>query len=161
LVPRGRQVVVKITIHTLEAVTPKKAVAKMPSPFPAESAHLPYEVVDFQQLPSVACPCGEARRAFHSADDFPATIHLTHINRAAQAHYHKRTTEVYYILECSADAALELNQTLLPVSTGMAILIRPGTVHRARGEMKILLVASPKFDPADEFLVSPEAVKDS
>lgn len=111
----------------------------------------PYELVDFATLPGVACPCGEARRAFQEAADFPATIHVTQIHREAKAHYHRRILEVYFFLECSHDAAMELNQERIPVRPGMAILIRPGTLHRAIGEMKILLVASPKFDPADEW----------
>jgi hypothetical protein len=34
-----------------------------------------YEIVDFDELSPVACPCGQARRAFLEVPDFPATIH--------------------------------------------------------------------------------------
>jgi hypothetical protein len=33
----------------------------------------------------------------------------------------------------------------------MAIVIPPGTRHRAVGKIKVAIVASPKFDPADEW----------
>jgi mannose-6-phosphate isomerase-like protein (cupin superfamily) len=62
-------------------------------------------------------------------------------------------TETYYILECSSDAALELDDQLLPIRPGMCIVIPPGVTHRAIGQMEILNIVLPKFDPDDEFLV--------
>jgi len=110
-----------------------------------------YEIVDFASLAGVPCPCGTARRGFGAAADFPATIHVTEIAADARTHYHRRITEAYYFLECAADAAMELDGEIVPVRPGMAILIRPGTRHRALGRMKVLIVAIPKFDPSDEF----------
>jgi mannose-6-phosphate isomerase-like protein (cupin superfamily) len=110
-----------------------------------------YEVVDFAELPGVACPCGTARRAFGAADDFPATVHVTEISADAKKHYHRRLTEVYYILECGSDARMELDDETIALRPGLCILIRPLTRHRALGRMKVLIVASPKFDSADEW----------
>jgi mannose-6-phosphate isomerase-like protein (cupin superfamily) len=110
-----------------------------------------YEIVDFASLQGTACPCGTARRAFVDSADFPATIHLTEISADARTHYHRRITEAYYFLECAADARMQLNDEIVAVRPGMAILIRPGTRHRAIGQMKVLIVAIPKFDPSDEF----------
>ncbi len=110
-----------------------------------------YQIVDFAELEGVACPCGTARRAFADADDFPATVHQTDISLDARAHYHRRLTEVYYILECGPDAQLELDGQRLPIAPGRAILIPPGVRHRAIGQMKVLVVVVPKFDPADEW----------
>jgi mannose-6-phosphate isomerase-like protein (cupin superfamily) len=115
------------------------------------SASSGYQIVDFASLPGTPCPCGTARRAFVDAADFPATIHVTEISADARLHYHQRITEVYYFLECGADARMQLDEEIVPVRPGMAILIRPGTRHRAIGRMKVLIVASPKFDPSDEF----------
>ncbi len=86
-----------------------------------------YEVAHLPDIPPVACPCGQARRAFAEAVDFPATVHLTEISAAARTHYHKRLTETYVILECEPGAAIELDGARLPVQTGTAILIRPLT----------------------------------
>ncbi|MEM9701086.1 MAG: cupin domain-containing protein [Planctomycetota bacterium] len=113
------------------------------------------ERVSLPQLPGVPCPCGTARRAFADAADFPATVHLTEISAAAKPHFHKRQTEVYVILDCGPDAALEVDGERLPVKPLDAIRIPPGVVHRAVGEMQVLIVCSPKFDPADEFVVEP------
>jgi mannose-6-phosphate isomerase-like protein (cupin superfamily) len=110
-----------------------------------------FEIVHLADLPGVACPCGTARRGFAEVPDTPATLHLTEISQTAQLHYHRQLTEIYYFLECEPDAQMQLNDQLLPVQPGMAIMIRPGTKHRAIGKMKILLVAIPKFDPADEW----------
>jgi mannose-6-phosphate isomerase-like protein (cupin superfamily) len=110
-----------------------------------------YEIVDFQQLPSTTCPCGEARRAFADVEDFPGTVHITDISIDAKRHYHRRLTEIYYVLECGDEAAIELDEQVVSVHPGMCILIRPGTRHRAIGRMKVLIVVHPKFDPQDEW----------
>lgn len=110
-----------------------------------------YEVVDFASLPGTPCPCGTARRGFADVADYPGTIHLTEISTDARKHYHKTLTEAYYILECDSDAKIELNDEIMPVHVGMCIMIRPGTRHRAIGEMKVINIVFPKFDPADEW----------
>lgn len=112
-----------------------------------------YEIVDFDTLPPVACPCGQARRAFAGVPDFPATIHRTEISARAKTHYHNRLTETYYVLQCEAGAALALDGESIPVRPGMCILIRPGVRHRAIGQMTVLIVVIPKFDPDDEVIV--------
>lgn len=112
-----------------------------------------YHLVDFDRIAGVACPCGTARRALVDVEDFPGTIHRTEISAAARAHYHRRLTETYYILECGPDAKMQLDDELIPVKAGVCIVIPPGVVHRAVGNMKVLIVVLPKFDPADEFLV--------
>lgn len=111
----------------------------------------PYEVVDFTALPGVDCPCGVARRGFAEATDFPGTIHVTEIHSDARLHYHQTLTETYFFLECDENAHMQLDDELLPVHPGMAIMIRPGTRHRAVGRMKVLIVVFPKFDPQDEW----------
>jgi mannose-6-phosphate isomerase-like protein (cupin superfamily) len=112
---------------------------------------MPATVADYALLPPVPCPCGTARRAFADVADAPLTLHVTEISRDAQTHHHKRITEVYYFLECQADAAMELDGERVPVRPGLAIMIPPGVRHRAVGEMKVLIVAHPKFDPSDEY----------
>jgi len=109
------------------------------------------QVVDFARLPGQPCPCGTTRRAFLDAADFPASIHRVEISENARLHYHRQLTETYYILECAEDAALQLDEELLPLHAGMCVLIRPGVRHRAIGRMTVLNVVLPKFDPADEW----------
>lgn len=112
-----------------------------------------YVVVNFDNIQPVACPCGEARRAFADVANFPGTLHRTTISSNAKTHYHKTLTETYYILECNAEAYLELDGTNVPVKPGTCIIIPPGVKHRAVGNMTVLILSLPKFDPADEFLV--------
>ena len=110
-----------------------------------------YRIVDFAEIPGVPCPCGTARRAFADVPEFPATVHVTSISVDAQLHYHKRLTETYYVLECGAGARMQLDSEIVPVKPGTCIMIPPGVRHRAIGEMKVLIIALPKFDPADEW----------
>jgi mannose-6-phosphate isomerase-like protein (cupin superfamily) len=110
-----------------------------------------YELVDYSRIPGTPCPCGTARRGFADVNDFPATVHVTEISEEARLHYHKRLTETYFFLECGADAAMQLDDERLPVKPGMAIMIRPGTRHRALGRMRVVIFVLPKFDPEDEW----------
>ena len=109
------------------------------------------EIVDFEDIAPTSCPCGLARRAFMDVEDYPGTLHVTEISQDARVHYHKKLTETYYFLECGDDAKMQLDDETVPVKPGMSILIRPGVRHRAIGQMKVLIVVFPKFDPADEW----------
>ena len=88
-----------------------------------------YRIVHFDEISPVSCPCGQARRALADAE------------------------ESYFILDCGESAKMELDGQLLPVRKGSCILIPPGVVHRAVGNMTVLIVVVPKFDPDDEVIV--------
>ena len=108
------------------------------------------EVVDLATLPPIECPCGLARRAFADRGEFPGTVHLTTISRDARVHYHRYHTEVYVVLECNDDASIELDGVQHVVRPMTSILIPPGVRHRACGEMTVLIICTPDFDPEDE-----------
>lgn len=108
-------------------------------------------IVDLAKVEAVPCPCGMARRAFTDLPGAPCSIHRVEIRLDAVAHYHKRQTETYYILECEPDAAVELDGERHPIKVGTAIQIPPGVRHRAVGRMTILNMVVPPFDPADEW----------
>lgn len=118
---------------------------------PAATPSPGFEIIDFDGLPVVACPCGTSQRALAEAHDYPLTIHRTEIAGEARTHYHKRLTECYYIVSCSSDAALELDGQSVPLRPGICILIRPGVRHRAIGRMTILNIVWPKFSADDEW----------
>jgi mannose-6-phosphate isomerase-like protein (cupin superfamily) len=101
------------------------------------------------ELPPAPCPCGEARRAFAIESDGVASLHITDINAEAQTHYHKRLTEIYYILE--GEGEMELDRERHPIRPGDAILIKPLCRHRAIGKLRALIVPVPAFDPEDEW----------
>lgn len=110
-----------------------------------------FQIIDYQELEGVSCPCGTARRALMDSQQVPYSLHVTEIRSTAQTHYHKSLTETYYILSCKPDAKMELNGELFSIRPNMAIMIPPGVRHRAVGEMKVLIVVTPKFDPSDEW----------
>jgi len=96
----------------------------------------------------VKCPCGFSRRAFAGPDNPVATMHIVDIAEDARAHYHKKLTEIYLVLE--GTGYVELDGQRVPVKPLTAILIKPGCRHRAIGKMRIVNVCIPAFDPEDE-----------
>jgi mannose-6-phosphate isomerase-like protein (cupin superfamily) len=100
-------------------------------------------------LPPIACPCGETRRAFADDPNGAASLHIVDISADAQTHYHKRLTEIYYVL--GGEGEMELDGQRHPVQPGDAILIKPGCRHRAIGRLNVINVAIPAFDSSDEW----------
>ena len=58
-------------------------------------------------------------------------------------------TEIYLVLE--GEGHIELDGELIPVKPLTSILIKPGCRHRAIGEMRIINIPVPTFDPSDEY----------
>jgi len=108
-------------------------------------------VADLVSLAAVRCPCGWARRAFGDVAGAPASVHHVEVEADSRTHYHRVQTEIYYILESEAGAAVELDGQSVLVRPGLAILIPPGVRHRAVGRMSILNVVVPPFDAQDEW----------
>lgn len=103
----------------------------------------------FDEIEPTPCPCGLSRRAFRVPGNEAASLHMVDISEDALPHFHKRITEIYYILE--GEGFLELDGEKVPVGPGVSVLIQPGTMHRALGQLKILNIAVPTFDPEDEW----------
>jgi mannose-6-phosphate isomerase-like protein (cupin superfamily) len=110
-----------------------------------------YLIAQLDEVPGVPCPCGTSRRAFATPDNPIATIHLVDIKKDAERHFHKKMTEIYLILE--GEGFLELDGERVPVKPMTTILIKPGCRHRAIGNMRIINIPVPAFDPADEYVV--------
>ena len=108
-----------------------------------------YEVVDINHVEPTPCPCGQTRRAFTDDPDQTASLHVVEISTDSKTHYHRKLTEIYYILE--GQGQMELDGELHEVSPGSTILIKPGCRHRAIGQMRIINVPIPAFDPNDEW----------
>ena len=108
-----------------------------------------YSVVNLDEVTPVPCPCGMSRRAFTDDPDKIASLHVVDVSIDAKTHYHKKLTEIYYILEGTGQ--MELDGELVDVGPGSTVLIKPGCRHRAIGKMKILNVPVPAFDPEDEW----------
>lgn len=101
------------------------------------------------EVPAVPCPCGQARRGFAVPGNDLATIHLVDISADARTHYHRRMTEIYLILE--GEGFIELDGERVPARPMLSVMIQPGCRHRLVGRFRIVNVAIPAFDPADEW----------
>ncbi|MDQ8187110.1 cupin domain-containing protein [Pelagicoccus sp. SDUM812002] len=108
-----------------------------------------FEITQLDEVAAVPCPCGQSRRAFATPDNPVATLHLVDISKDAKTHYHKKLTEIYLVLEGTGH--MELDGELYPVKPMTSVLIKPGCRHRAIGNLKIVNVPVPAFDPEDEW----------
>ena len=110
-----------------------------------------FQIARLAEIDPTPCPCGQARRAFMNDENEVASMHLVEIKHDSETHYHRRMTEIYYVLE--GEGHVELDGECHPLTPGTAVLIKPGCRHRAVGQnLKILNVPVPKFDPADEWM---------
>ena len=108
-----------------------------------------YQIAQLDEIPAQRCPCGFTRRAFATPDNQVATIHYVDIQADARTHYHKKLTEIYLVLE--GEGHMELDGVLHPVKPMTTILIKPGCRHRAVGQLRIVNIPVPAFDPQDEW----------
>ncbi|MBI2946438.1 MAG: cupin domain-containing protein [Verrucomicrobia bacterium] len=84
--------------------------------------------------------------------DVAAWAHAVDID-GAREHYHKRSTELYYVLE--GEGTVTLDGVEHAVRRGSIVHIPPGVVHGAKGRVRVLVVGIP--DIADDDLFFPDA----
>ena len=100
--------------------------------------------------------CGWRDRLI-SHEDAPlspaAWAHAVDID-GAKLHYHKRSTELYYVLDGSGSGILDGAE--LPVAKGSLVHIPPGVVHGARGRMRVLVIGIPDIAD-DDYFKAPQA----
>jgi mannose-6-phosphate isomerase-like protein (cupin superfamily) len=108
-----------------------------------------YIIEQIDEITAVKCPCGLSRRAFLSKENSAASMHTVQISKDAKTHYHKKLTELYLILEGTGH--IELDGRLVAVKPWTAIQIKPLCRHRAIGNLHVLVVVIPAFDPQDEW----------
>ena len=113
------------------------------------TAEKKYLVSQLNEIPTIDCPCGLTRRAFTEDVDQRASLHLLDVKRDSQLHYHKKITEIYFILD--GEGYLDMDGDQVPVKPMTGILIKPGCRHRAIGNLRIAIIAMPTFDPEDEW----------
>jgi len=109
-----------------------------------------FDIAHLGEIDPVRCPCGWSKRAFMTEDNEVASFHIVTIEEDSQLHYHKKMTEIYFVLE--GEGVIELDGEEHPLKPQTAVMIKPGCRHRARGAgLRIINVPIPKFDPADEW----------
>ena len=93
--------------------------------------------------------CGHRYRLISQDDeDVAAWAHAVDID-GAKPHYHKRATELYYVLEGSGKVVLDEEER--EVHPGTMVHIPPGVVHGAIGQMRVLVVGIPDIDDSDVY----------
>ena len=110
-----------------------------------------YIIRRVSEVAPTPCPCGESRRAVTGEDNDAASVHVVTISKDSKRHFHKRLTEFYYVLEGQGEMLLD--DDVVPIGPGMVVCIKPGTVHVARGNLKIVNFVVPPFDADDEYVV--------
>jgi quercetin dioxygenase-like cupin family protein len=106
------------------------------------------------EAPRERSTCGWRHRLLSREDHdkgIAAWAHAVDIE-GAKEHYHKRGTELYYVLE--GEGSVRLDGVDHPVRKGSMVHIPPGVVHGAKGRMRVLVVGIP--DISDEDLFFPE-----
>lgn len=105
------------------------------------------------EAPRERSTCGFRDRLIsrEDADAATAWVHAVDID-GARPHYHKRATELYYVLE--GEGSVVLDGVEHPVRKGSVVQIPPGVVHSAKGRVRVLVVGIP--DMAEDDLFFPD-----
>jgi len=103
------------------------------------------------EAPRERSTCGWRDRLISREDagtGVAAWAHAVDID-GARLHYHKRSTELYYVL--SGEGSVVLDGVEHAVRPGSLVHIPPGVVHGARGKMRVLVVGIPDIAEDDLF----------
>ncbi len=119
------------------------------SPSPSSPANLILRHEDKAEREVSACGY-RYRLLSRGDDDVAAWAHAVDID-GARPHYHKRATELYYVLEGEGEVLLDGRAE--EVRKGTMVHIPPGVVHSAIGKMRVLVVGIPDIDDSDVFYV--------
>ena len=92
--------------------------------------------------------CGFRKRLITREDTVVASISYLNISHA-QKHYHKETSEFYYVVRGSG--VMELNDERSEISEGVTVFIPPGVRHRVTGDVETLVICIPAFKKEDQF----------
>lgn len=93
--------------------------------------------------------CGIRKKLITNEDS--QVLALSHLEISdAKRHYHKNTTEVYYVL--SGLGELELDDKKIKLEEGTTVLVKPGMVHRAisHEKLNVLIAMSPSTGETDD-----------
>ena len=73
----------------------------------------------------------------------------------AKPHFHRRATELYYVL--AGEGTVRLDGVEHPVRPGSLLHIPPGVTHSASGRMRVLVIGIPDIAEDDYFPAEAEA----
>ena len=114
-------------------------------------SHGPLLIRHQGEAPRERSACGWRDRLISREDislDPAAWAHAVDIDGGAP-HYHKRSTELYYVVEGGGSVVLDGVEH--EVCKGSLVHIPPGVVHAAKGKMRVLVVGIPDISDDDYF----------
>lgn len=91
---------------------------------------------------------GFRQRLITADDQANASISYLKIHEM-KPHFHIKTKELYYIVK--GNGVLKLDDTEHKVEAGMVVSIPPGVLHELTGEVEVLVIGVPPFQPDDQF----------
>jgi len=114
----------------------------------AEVATERFLIRRLSEVPEERGVCG-FRRTLITADDTPA-VNVSHLRiDSSRYHFHRRMTELYYVL--SGSGTITLDGEKYPIQQGDIVLIRPGVWHTSEGEMNVLITGVSAGEATDIF----------
>ena len=113
---------------------------------------MPYAIIVRHEgdAPRERSTCGW-RHLLISAQDrggAAAWVHVVDID-GSRPHYHRRATELYYVLE--GGGTITLDGVTHALAAGSVVQIPPGVVHSAQGRMRVLVAGIPDISEEDLF----------
>jgi mannose-6-phosphate isomerase-like protein (cupin superfamily) len=93
--------------------------------------------------------CGFRQRILTDADSKGLSLSILSVHDA-QEHYHRETTEAYFVLE--GEGVLHVDGERVEVRAGTMVLLPPGARHRAEGDFVTLIICAPAWLKEDQFL---------
>ena len=85
--------------------------------------------------------CGQIRPLLEEKDGAAAEVHHLEITDA-KLHYHKRTDEIYYVLD--GEGRMRLDDEEIELHKDVVVYVPRGVKHRAWGDLKVLVVCIPR-----------------
>ena len=85
--------------------------------------------------------CGAIRCLIEESDLAAAEVHHVKI-QDAKLHYHKKTDEIYYIID--GEGKLVLDDEEVAVKKGVVVYVPRGVKHKAVGDLTVLTVCIPR-----------------
>jgi mannose-6-phosphate isomerase-like protein (cupin superfamily) len=96
-----------------------------------------YEVEPIQDV------CGEIRELYRSKE-----LSIAHVSlRLAKQHLHQSFDEFYYVER--GRGRLRVGDRIFEVKEGDLVYIPKGSWHQAEGELELIVISHPGFDPED------------
>lgn len=102
------------------------------------------------EVPQEHSACGFRDRLISHEDQgrVAAWAHAVDIE-GGREHYHRRSAELYYVLE--GEGHVTLDGQSYAVRKGSIVHIPPGVIHGAKGRMRVLVVGVPEIAEDDMY----------